>query len=336
MGTSDTTYAAAKTVKRLQGSGAYADEHITVATKPDKPIHELGGAADTTPADKNGNQVYTNADGSAKFQPIVLANYVKKNAAGEWIIDVPRAAWMNHADTCQHKDGVGHTGNACRDELYVVSATFHLPGFAAQVVDGDKAFVDVYGVPTRATVMALNGEFSTEYKTESWNRNVNSRTIDGDYAKMLPLTAEPELKTFFNWTGGKTAESNLETDPVTHRPLTHSQLTGDDGATVTVPSLIEGTLDYTVTRALPLGRGQLREHRRRWQAGVRRRQPPRGRLVRVHFGEPLEVYGHRWLCGPGAERHDVYDRPHGPGARDPRLHGRAPGDRRLLPLRRGR
>ena len=38
---------------------------------------------------------------------------------------------------------------------------------------------EMHGVPTRATVMALNGEFSTEYKTEGWNRNKYTRTIDG-------------------------------------------------------------------------------------------------------------------------------------------------------------
>ena len=131
-----------------------------------------------------------------------------------------------HSDTCQHKNGVGHdskTDVGCADDLYVVRLVLHLPHFASQVTQTDPtqsncAMVEVFGVPTRSTTMALNAEFSTEYKTESWNRNTSTRTIDGDYAKMMPLTAEPELQTYFNWTGGKTNEDNYEVDAATHRP----------------------------------------------------------------------------------------------------------------------
>ena len=195
-------------------------------------------------------RVFTRADGTAKYQPLALADYVKRDDAGNWVISVPSAAWLNHSDSCTHKDGVDHDKDAgCTDELYVTRVVFHLPGFAAKVTQtdptaADAAVVEMHGVPTRATVMALNGEFSTEYKTEGWNRNKYTRTIDGDYAKMNPLTAEPEIQTFFNWTGGKTGENNIEVDQTTHRPLTH---TVDEDGNKQPSNAIDGILDRAIT-----------------------------------------------------------------------------------------
>ena len=187
--------------------------------------------------------IVTDAAGNAKYHAINLADYVTTDDAGKWVVSIPEAAWYVHSDSCQHKNGVGHdskTDVGCADDLYVVRLVLHLPHFASQVTQTDPtqsncAMVEVFGVPTRSTTMALNAEFSTEYKTESWNRNTSTRTIDGDYAKMMPLTAEPELQTYFNWTGGKTNEDNYEVDAATHRPKSANKV-------------IHETLPQTITK----------------------------------------------------------------------------------------
>ena len=262
VGRADTTFSRTTSVNRMQGDGSFAAETITVPTVPAKPIHQMGGAADTTASytDGDGNptgeKVFTHADGTAKYQPLALADYVTRDAAGNWVVSIPSEAWLAHDDGCTAKDGIDHNDDvanpnhtACKDELYVTRVTFHLPGFAAKVTQADPtaadaAVIEMHGVPTRATVMSLDGQFSTEYKTESWNANKYTRTIDGDYAKMNPLTAEPEIQTYFNWTGGKTGEGNIEVDQTTHRPLTY---TLDTAGNKVDSQVIGGTLYRPIT-----------------------------------------------------------------------------------------
>ena len=79
--------------------------------------------------DENGEKVYTDAAGNAKYHAINLADYVTKDDAGKWVVSIPEAAWYVHSDSCQHKDGVGHdskTDVGCADDLYVVRLVLHL------------------------------------------------------------------------------------------------------------------------------------------------------------------------------------------------------------------
>ncbi len=235
VGSSDTTYSHDVQVRRLQGNNTYATETVTVVDVPNDPLY--------------------------KPMKLYLSDYVKKNDAGRWVVSVPCEAWYEHTDDCTHQNGANHPkpGESgytnCLNTQYVVRVVFHPPGFAANVAQGSQAagtsaFIDVHGTPTRATTMALNAVFSTDYKTNSWNGNTTSRTVDGDFAKMLPLTAEPDITTYFNWDGGRTlnasgtvvsnagkdghpldGEAHLETDRDTHLPLRNA----------------DGTQKYTVT-----------------------------------------------------------------------------------------
>ena len=206
-------------VRRVQSDTTWATENITVVKVLTDPAHK---------------------------QTLRLSDYVKKNADGKWVVSIPAEAWYTHSDDCAHKNGVDHPSAAessCSNQKYITRVVFHLPGFAANKAMGTQAagtsaFIDVFGAPTRATTMALNAVFSTDYKTDSWNRDASYRTVDGDFAKMKPLTAEPEVEMFFNWDGGRTldasgnvvnnasvpgsplnGEAHMETDRTTHLPL---------------------------------------------------------------------------------------------------------------------
>ena len=109
-------------------------------------------------------------------------------------------------------------------------------------------------------------------------------------------------------------------------------------------------------RALPLGRGQLRPVQRGQAAderpgarhlGVQRRQPARGRLVRVHPHQQEQVHRREQLPGSGHQRRLLHEDLRGrqrreqvrcqrPHQRGPRLHRRYAADRRLLPLQERR
>lgn len=170
----DDAYKSNVQMRRMQGNGTYADESVTIVTSPTKPITEM----------------YRDEDDHPIYETIQLADYVKK-VNGRWVISIPSEAWMHHGEACNAKNGVDHnvesvnpTANRadCKNELYVTRVVFHLPSFAAQVTEtdptkGDCAVIEMHGVPTRATVMSLNGEFSTEYLTENWTTRVPSTAI---------------------------------------------------------------------------------------------------------------------------------------------------------------
>ncbi|MEE0705969.1 MAG: hypothetical protein UCH28_06245, partial [Adlercreutzia sp.] len=159
----------------------------------------------------------------------------------QWVVQIPAGqGWDGetrpelNADGTEKKDANGDT--VYWPGTYVLKTVMHLPEFASAVnynkvagdtstnhlglYGGQEPFIDFHGVPSRAVHMKLYGNLSTEYKTESWNTEDSdsnhaytstSEALGSEsvWACMIPLTAEPAMRTTFSWSGGDTNENHM-------------------------------------------------------------------------------------------------------------------------------
>lgn len=189
---------------------------------------------ENTAATKNANGSYPAKMPTAPTYTVNLSDYVKQvdvivqqKDADNKLQDVKVKQWVVQVPAAQGWDGESRDG---WPGTYVLKTVMHLPSFASSVTfsrlsstylgvyGGQEPFIDFHGVPSRAVHMQLHGTFSTEYKTDSWNSETSSNnnaytTTDETHGTttwscMIPLTAEPAMRTTFNWSGGQTGETH--------------------------------------------------------------------------------------------------------------------------------